>query len=322
MMTVALGLAAGFVLLVLGGESLVRGSVAVARRIGVSPLLIGLTLVGFGTSMPELVTSLNAALIGSPGIAVGNVVGSNIANILLILGIAAVLRPIQAQPAAFYRDGAMLVLASLACAALSLVGVIGGVSGTVLVTLLIAYVAFTYHKERVHPDAAAAMHASEAESVAPLARSLALSLLITLAGIALTILGAQILVDSAIALARSLDISETIIGLTIVAVGTSLPELVTSVVAAWRNQSDVALGNIVGSNIFNVLGILGVTALVQPIAVPAEILDRDLWVMLAATALMIVFTITGWRLSRIEGAIFLGLYAAYVAWLGGAAAVV
>jgi cation:H+ antiporter len=322
MMTVALGLAAGFVLLVLGGESLVRGSVAVARRMGVSPLLIGLTLVGFGTSMPELVTSLNAALVGSPGIAVGNIVGSNIANILLILGIAAVLRPIQAQPQAFYRDGAMLVLASLACAALSLVGEIGAVSGTVLVTLLIAYVVFTYHKERVHPDAAAAMHAGEAESVAPLAQSLALSLLIALAGIALTILGAQLLVDSAIALARSLDISETIIGLTIVAVGTSLPELVTSVVAAWRNQLDVALGNIVGSNIFNVLGILGVTALVQPIAVPAEILDRDLWVMLAATALMIVFTITGWRLSRIEGAIFLGLYAAYVAWLGGAAAAV
>lgn len=317
---IALGLAGGFVLLVLGGESLVRGSVATARRMGVSSLLIGLTLVGFGTSTPELVTSVNAALVGSPGIAVGNVVGSNIVNILLILGLAMVIRPVQARPEAFYRDGSMLALSTLACVAVCLVGVLDGLAGTALVTLLAAYVVFTYWKERTQPDASAAMHASEAESKSPPLPSMWLSLVFAIGGIVLTILGAQLLVDNAIVLARSLAVSETTIGLTIVAVGTSLPELVTSVLASWRNQSEVALGNVVGSNIFNVLGVLGITALVQPVVIPAQILDFDLWVMLGVTALLLVFAVTGWCLTRTEGLIFLGLYAAYLAWLGNAAA--
>jgi cation:H+ antiporter len=316
---VALGLIGGFVLLVLGGESLVRGSVALARRIGVSPLLIGLTLVGFGTSTPELVTSLEASFVGSPGIAVGNIIGSNIANILLILGLAAVIRPVRARPEAFYRDGSMLALSTLACVALCLAGVVGGLAGTVLISLLVAYLVFTYWKERTQPDASAAMHASEAESIAPAIRSVWLSLLFAIGGITLTILGARLLVDNAVVLARSVDVSEAIIGLTIVAVGTSLPELVTSVLASWRNQSDVALGNVVGSNIFNVLGVLGITAMVQPLVVPVQILDLDLWVMLGSTALLLAFAVTGWRLTRIEGLIFLGSYAAYLAWLGNAA---
>ena len=319
MVMVALGLIGGFALLVIGGESLVRGSVAVARRMGVSPLLIGLTLVGFGTSTPELVTSLEASLVGAPGIAMGNIIGSNIANILLILGIAAVIRPLQTEPRAFYRDGSMLVLSTVACVVLSLTGAVGGLAGTALVALLLAYLVFTYWKERTQPDASAAMHTGEADSVAPAPRSIWLSLLFTFGGITLTILGAQILVDNAILLARSLEVSEAIIGLTIVAVGTSLPELVTSVVAALRGQSEVAFGNVIGSNIFNVLGVLGITALVQPIAVPAEILDFDLWVMLGATALMVAFSVTGWRLTRLEGAIFLGLYTAYITWLSAAA---
>lgn len=319
MVMVALGLSGGFVLLVLGGESLVRGSVALAQRLRVSSLLIGLTLVGFGTSTPELVTSVKAALAGSPGIAVGNVVGSNVANILLILGVAAVIRPVRAQPEAFYRDGSMLMLSTLACVAMCLAGVVGGLAGTALVSLLAGYLVFTYWKERTHPDASAAMHASEAQSRMPAFRSVWLNLLFAIGGIVLTILGAQLLVDNAVVLARSLAVSEAIIGLTIVAVGTSLPELVTSVLASWRNQSDVALGNVVGSNIFNVLGVLGVTAVVQPLVVPAQILDFDLWVMLGATALLLAFAITGWRLTRIEGLIFLGSYAAYLAWLGNAA---
>lgn len=313
---IVIGLVGGFVLLLVGGEMLVRGAVSAARRLGVSPLLIGLTLVGFGTSTPELVTSLDAALSGSPGIAVGNVIGSNIANILLILGIAALIKPFAAHPQAFYRDGSMVFLAALACVAVALSGEIGRIAGLGLLGLLIAYTLFTYRTERNRPDAAAAdMHASEADVVKPVSGPLWLSLLLVVIGIAATIAGARFLVDAAILLAQQLGISEVLIGLTIVAVGTSLPELATSVIAALRNQADVAFGNVIGSNIYNVTGILGTTALVHPLTVPPQVLSFDLWVMLAATLAMIAATVTGWRLSRIEGALLLCAYAAYLGWL-------
>ncbi|HET6521484.1 MAG TPA: calcium/sodium antiporter [Geminicoccaceae bacterium] len=308
-----LQLAAGFVLLLLGGETLVRGSVSVARRLGVSPLLIGLTLVGFGTSTPELITSLQAALVGSPGIAVGNVVGSNIANVLLILGVAAVMAPIACNPAAFRRDGTMLALSAVACAVAALGGTLGRVPGALFLALLAGYVVVTYLKERRAPDdPSAAMHEHEADLAEPTPRALWLAVVFAVGGIALTILGARLLVAGAIGLATAAGISETVIGLTVVAIGTSLPELVTAVMASLRRQGDIAFGNIVGSNIYNVLGILGVTALVQPLTVPPEILRLDLWVMLAVTALLIAFAITGWRLTRTEGAVLLTGYVAYI----------
>jgi cation:H+ antiporter len=313
-------LAAGFALLLVGGESLVRGSVGAARRLGVSPLVIGLTLVGFGTSTPELLTSVQAALAGSPGIAVGNVVGSNIANILLILGIAAVLRPIACQPAAFYRDGSVLAASAVLITGMALTGSIGRVSGGVLVALLAAYLVYTYRTEQRRPEAPpAARHAREAEAAEPPPGPLWRNLLFAAGGIALTVLGARLLVDGAIQLAREAGVSEAVIGLTVVAVGTSLPELVTSIVAAIKREGDVAFGNVVGSNIYNVLGILGVTALVRPLGVPAEILAFDLWVMLGVTALLIVFAVTGWRLVRWEGAVFLAGYAGYVSVLAATA---
>lgn len=310
-----LTLAGGLVLLLVGGDLLVRGAVGVARRFNVSPLLIGLTLVGFGTSTPELVTSLQAAAIGSPGIAVGNVVGSNIANILLILGIAALVRPMQVEPAALKRDGGMLVLATIACAAAILAGALSPLAGGLFVAALVGYVVYTYLRERRQPDASAEMHTHEAEAVSPPA-NLPLSAALTVAGLAATIFGARLLVDGSVGLARGFGISETVIGLTIVAVGTSLPELVTSVMAAWRRQGDVALGNVIGSNIYNVLGILGITALVLPIPIPPEIARFDLWVMIGATALLLLFAATGRRLSRLEGLVLAGLYAAYLAVLG------
>ena len=310
---VYLELAAGLVLLVAGGDALVRGAVATARRLGVSPLLIGLTLVGFGTSTPELVTSLQAAFLGSPGIAIGNVVGSNTANILLILGIAALITPLATQPGAMRRDGTVVLLAAIACCAVVLVGELVRPAGVVLVVLLIAYVVYTYRRERVVHDASAEMHEHEASAAEPGPHRLWLAVLLTVAGLGLTILGAHFLVDASIELARAAGISETLLGLTIVAVGTSLPELVTSVVAAIRRQGDVAFGNIVGSNIYNVLGILGVTAVVKPIPVPPEIIRFDIWVMLAATVLLLVFSVTGWRISRGEGAVLLAGYAAYLA---------
>jgi cation:H+ antiporter len=311
-------LLAGLAMLGLGGDVLVRGAVGVARRFGLSPLLIGLTLVGFGTSMPELATSLQANLGGSPDVAIGNVVGSNIANILLILGIAAVIRPIACDRAAFRRDGPMLAASQLAMAAVILTGVVGRVEGAVMLAGLLAYTVFCYMSERRAGDAAARMHAQEAELPALPQAPLWLSAAMALGGIALTIAGARLLVDGAIDLARAAGISEAVIGLTLVAVGTSLPELATAIVAALRRQGDVAFGNVIGSNIFNALGILGATALALPLPAAERILAFDLWVMLGVAALAILATMTGWRIDRREGVLFLAGYAAYLAVLAGA----
>jgi cation:H+ antiporter len=316
-MTAILLLLAGLVMLGLGGDVLVRGAVGVARRFGLSPLLIGLTLVGFGTSMPELATSLQANLGGSPDVAIGNVVGSNIANILLILGIAAVIRPIACDRAAFRRDGPMLAASQLAMAAVILTGVVGRVEGAVMLAGLLAYTVFCYVSERRAGDAGARMHAQEAELPALPQAPLWLSAAMALGGIALTIAGARLLVDGAIDLARAAGISEAVIGLTLVAVGTSLPELATAIVAALRRQGDVAFGNVIGSNIFNALGILGATALALPMPAAEQILAFDLWVMLGVAALAIVATMTGWRIDRREGLLFLAGYAAYLAVLAG-----
>lgn len=309
-------LAFGLLALFVGGELLVRGSVALAQRLALSPLLIGLVLVGFGTSTPELVTSVAAALKESPGIAIGNVVGSNTANILLILGIAALIAPIRCDPRAFRRDASAMLLAALACVFIALRGAMGPVTGIVLLALLVAYLAYTFVQERRHPNASAELHAKEATLAEPAPHALWLALLFAVGGIALAIAGAWLLVEGALGLAALFGVADTVIGLTIVAVGTSLPELVASVVASLRRQGDIALGNILGSNIYNVLGILGVTALVHPLSVPEEILRFDVWVMLAATLLLILFATTGRTLTRGEGLVFLAAYAVYVAALG------
>ncbi len=314
-MTNLLFLAGGLILLVLGGELLVRGAVALARRLGVSPLMIGLTLVGFGTSTPELVTSLQAAFADAPGIVVGSVVGSNVANILLILGLAALISPIRATPAAFRRDGSVLLLSALLCLGVVLFGSFTRPIGVGFLAILCAYLVATYLLERNRRDASAEMHESEGEAVQVAPGHAAIAVGSLLIGIALTILGARFLVDAAVELARGFGVSQSIIGLTVVAIGTSLPELVTSVVAAARRQGDLAFGNVVGSNIFNSLGILGVTALAKPIAVPAEIAVLDIWVMLAATLLLLIVTITGWRVNRGEGAFLVTAYVAYLAFI-------
>jgi cation:H+ antiporter len=303
----------GLVLLVAGGDLLVRGATAAAKAMGVSPLMIGLTLVGFGTSTPELVTSVTAALEGAPGIAVGNVVGSNIANILLILGVGALIFPLAVDPRGFRRDSLVVVGAALACAATAIVGEVDRAVGLLFVLALGGYLVWVYRQERLDDDPAAVVHAHMAEDAPPGPRRLTASLLLAALGIALTILGARWLVTGSIELAQRLGVSDAVIGLTIVAVGTSLPELVTIVVAALRRHADVAYGNVVGSNIYNVLGILGTTALVQPIEVPAEILARDIWLMLAATGLLVLFARTGFTLHRWEGFLFLAGYVAYVA---------
>jgi cation:H+ antiporter len=310
-----LGIGAGLAMLAAGGDLLVRGAASAAHRLGVSPLLIGLTMVGFGTSTPELVTSLQAAFAGSPGIAVGNVVGSNTANILLILGLTALVAPLTVDTRAFRRDSIALVLATGACVWAVLQGYLTREMGLFAVGALIVYVLIVWMTERRLPDAEGARIEAGAADAARAAPNLWLALPMVAAGIGITVFGANLLVSGAIVLAGNLGVSDTLVGLTIVAVGTSLPELVTSLVAAIRKQGDVALGNIVGSNLYNILGILGLTAAIKPIDVPPEIARFDIWVLVAATALMILFARSRGRISRGEGVALLLGYAAYIGWL-------
>jgi cation:H+ antiporter len=305
----------GLVLLVAGGELLVRGSVASAKALGVSPLLIGLTLVGFGTSTPELVTSVTAAFEGSPGIAVGNVVGSNTANILFILGLSAIIYPMVVDPKGFKRDAIMLVVAALACLGVVLYGTLTPIVGIAFIAALFAYVFYVYRQEKIAPDEAAVVAEHRASAAPKGPNKLILSIAMAVIGIAITIFGARFLVDGAIGLAKGFGVSDTIIGLTIVAVGTSMPELITSVMAALRKQSDVAYGNIIGSNIYNVLFILGATSLIKPIEIPPQIASFDIWVMLFATGLLVFFARSGFKLQRWEGFAFVGAYVAYTAYL-------
>ena len=305
----------GFAGLLTGGELLVRGSVSLAERFHVPPLVIGLTLVGFGTSAPELVTSIQAALVGAPGIAVGNVVGSNIANILLILGVAALLSPIAVSPRSFRRDGTALFLATLLCVATVFQGTLGRITGALFVAGLLVFLMTAFLSGRKDNARESRIYIAEAESLPRAHMNPLLALLIFVAGLVLTVFGARFLVDGAIVMARDFGISEAVIGLTIVAIGTSLPELVTSAAAARKGESDVAFGNVVGSSIFNILGILGITAVVQPLEVPEEIIDLDIWVMIGATLLLYLVAITGWRITRKEGGIMLFGYAAYLGYL-------
>lgn len=306
--------AGGLVLLALGGELLVRGAVGMAARLGISPLLAGLTIVGFGTSTPELATSVQAAIAGSPGIAVGNVVGSNIANILLILGISALILPLAVNPASFKRDSIALGGSALLCTGAALIGAIGALTGVALLACLVGYVWYAYKSESVAEDDERHRHEAEAGNRPVPANTgpVILSGMI-IAGLAAAIFGAGLLVDGATVLAKAAGVSETVIGLTVVAVGTSLPELIACLVAVYRKHADVALGNIVGSNIYNILGILGITGIIAPIEVPGEIAAIDVWVMLGVTALLIMQLRSGWRLSRIEGAVLLALYCGYTA---------
>ena len=304
-------IAAGLILLVAGGEVLVRGASRLAIGLGVSPLIVGLTLVGFGTSTPELVTSLQAAFVGSPAIAIGNVIGSNTANILLILGLAALIAPLGIEKATFFRDGLVVTVAAVFAMVGVLLGEIGQVAGTVFLAGLASYlvVLVLSERRRVHPAGA------ETAEIVLTRDPVWLSLILVVVGIALTIVGARWFVSGAITIARDFGVSETVLGLTLVAVGTSLPELATSVIAALRGQSALAFGNVVGSNIYNILGILGITAIVHPLSVPPGIAAIDIWVMLVATLGLLFVSVSGWTITRREGSVLLAGYIIYTAWL-------
>ena len=304
---------AGFALLLFGGESVVRGSVALAQRLGISPLIVGLTIVGFGTSLPEMVVSVNAALVGSPGLAVGNVVGSNIANILLILGVAAVIAPIAVSPGAVKRDLLGMSMVTLVYVGLGMSGQIVFWQGALMLIALMSYIGFTVWHDNKSNDEVAELHREEAAEMGTIPLRTVSIAGIIIVGLFAVVVGAEWLVTGATTLAMEFGVPEEVIGLTVVAIGTSLPELATSIVAAYRGHSDVCVGNVLGSNLFNLFGITGVTAMFTPLPFSDKIVSFDLWILLAATALIIPFMLSGRRISRLEGSILLVLYVGFIA---------
>lgn len=305
-------IAVGILFLTIGGEILIRGSLAAANRMGVSPLLSGLLIVGFGTSTPELVVSIDAAMSQRPDIAVGNIVGSNIGNILLILGLCALITPLAVKPLALRRDGVMVVAATVLFVILASGNAFSRIEAVIFLLGLVAYLIWAYCTERTGEQPSAELHKAEADEVATLPKSTLWISMAVVSGLALLIVGSQVLLKGAVAVAESFGVSEAVIGLTLVAVGTSLPELSISVIAALRRHADVAIGNILGSNIFNILGILGVSALLQPLPIHERILNFDQWVMLGTALLLMLFIYTGSRLNRLEGAILLLGYGVYL----------
>ena len=304
---------AGFALLLFGGESVVRGSVALAQRLGISPLIVGLTIVGFGTSLPEMVVSVNAALVGSPGLAVGNVVGSNIANILLILGVAAIIAPIAVSPGAVKRDLLGMSAVTLVYVGLGMSGQIVFWQGALMLIALMFYIGFTVWHDNKSNDEVAELHREEAPDMGTIPLRTVSIAGIIIVGLFAVVVGAEWLVTGATTLAMEFGVPEEVIGLTVVALGTSLPELATSIVAAYRGHSDVCVGNVLGSNLFNLFGITGVTAMFTPLPFSDKIVSFDLWILLATTALIIPFMLSGRRISRLEGSILLVLYIGFIA---------
>lgn len=295
-------IAAGLVALLLGGEVLVRGAVALALRLGISPLVVGLTVVAFGTSAPEMIVSVSAALRGATDLAMGNVVGSNIANVLVILGISALIAPIYTRAVDLRESWWIMMAASALLIALALMGPLGPVQAAILLAAL----GLTLWRQL-----STAQEDDDADVSAPQSSWPRIAFWL-LAGLVALPVGAHLLVTGATDIARDLGVPEAVIGLTLVAVGTSLPEMAASVIAALRGRSDLALGNVVGSNIFNILAILGITALIKPLPVPAQMLRLDLWVMLAAALILWPFLLRGVRISREVGAVMIAAYAAYV----------
>ena len=305
-------LLAGLVLLYFGAEGLVRGSSSIALRLGISPLLIGLTVVAFGTSAPELVVSLKAALMGQGDISVGNVVGSNICNIGLILAFSALIVPIKVASQIVRVDTPIMIAVTGLALVLLYDGMLSRLEGVFLFSLLVVYIIFSILLAKKKP--ADALSAEFSEEIKMSKKGLVLDLAMVIGGLVMLVFGARFLVDSAIEIARSIGLSEAVIGLTIVAIGTSLPEFATSLVAALKKEADIAVGNVVGSNIFNILGILGISAVVTPLS-SSGITGIDLGVMATFALALWCFSITGHRISRAEGILMIVAYAGYVAWL-------
>ncbi len=306
----------GLAALTFGAELLVRGASRLALSFGLSPLVVGLTIVAFGTSAPEIAVAIEAVWAGQPDLIIGNVVGSNICNVLLILGLGALVAPLSVAGQVVRQEVPVMILVSALVIVLALNGIIGRIEGVFLFALLIVYVVFLVRQSR---RASPREQAHYGEELPPSRwdHHWAVQAVLVLAGLALLVIGAGWLVDAAVAFALWLGVDELVIGLTVVAVGTSLPEIATSVMAAWRGERDMAVGNAVGSNVFNLLGCLGLGAMLSPEGLPVAkaALDFDLWVMLAVAAACLPIFLARKRIARWEGVVFLAYYAAYLVYL-------
>ncbi len=308
MLLSVISLAAGLALLLFAGDLLVKGAVGLAENLRIPPLVIGLTVVAFGTSAPELVVSAGAALSGAPGIAVGNIVGSNIANVFLVLGLAALFAPVRAVERGTRDNVTAMLAATVLFMGLLANGAIGRLEGALLFAGLCAFLAWQVRTARSHhhrpPDL------QEEVGTAPHdTRRVVAFLLLGLIGLPIA---ARLTVSGASAIAAYFGIPDTVIGLTVIAIGTSLPELATTLLAGMRRHAAVAMGNIVGSNIFNIAGIMGLTALIHPVTVDPHIVSIDMWVMLAAAVLLAVFAYARVVAGRLHGIAMLAVYAGYI----------
>jgi len=311
---------AGLLALIAGADLLVRGASKLALSFGLSPLVVGLTIVAFGTSAPEVAVSLGAVLEGQTDIALGNVVGSNIFNVLFILGLSAIITPLVVNIQLIRQEVPIMVGASLLLLVLSLDGGLSVFDGAMLFGLMVAYTVFLVIQSRKETQAANDEYAAEVQPAAAGSwdSKLPMQLLLIAGGLALLVVGSQWLVDAAVIFAKSLGVSDVVIGLTIVAAGTSMPEVATSIMAAVKGERDIAVGNVVGSNTFNILGCLGLSGMASGslgLVVPEAVLNFDIWVMLVVALACIPVFMTGREIARWEGAVFLLYYIAYVAYL-------
>lgn len=315
-MTIAIFLL-GLVTLVLGAELLVRGAGRLATTFGISPLVVGLTVVAFGTSAPEVAVSVNAALSGNTDIALGNVVGSNIFNVLFILGVSALISPLIVNAQIIRQEIPILIGSCLLLFVLSADDRINFGESLLLVTALLAYTVFLIVQSRKESQAIQDEYAAENNKTSSWDKPIYVQLALIFVGLVMLVQGSEWLVDAAVVFAKLLGVSDIVIGLTIVAAGTSMPEVATSIMAALKGERDIAVGNVIGSNTFNVLGGLGITGLIAPtgILVPPSVINFDLWVMLAVCFACVPVFVTGREIARWEGAVFLGYYTAYVAYL-------
>ncbi len=308
----------GLIILILGAELLVRGASRLALGFGISPLVVGLTVVAFGTSSPELAVSIGAGVIGQADIALGNVVGSNIANVLLILGISAIITPLVVTQKLVRREVPLMIGVSFLPLLFGLDGKIGRLEGLLMVAGIITYTAFAIRQSRQESREVQDEYvAGFGECVAPGLRCALINSGLVMVGLVMLVFGAQWLVNGAVSIARALGLSELVIGLTVIAVGTSLPEVATSIVASIRGERDIAVGNVVGSNLFNILSVLGLAAAAAPagVTVPATALRFDIPFMIAVAVACLPIFFTGYRIARWEGALFLAYYVAYTVYL-------
>ena len=304
-------LISGLLALFIGAEGLIRGSSALALKIGITPLVVGLTVVAFGTSTPELVVSLKAALIGNTSITLGNVIGSNIANIALILGTAALIRPLDVHANVVRKEIPIMIAFTILLILLLFDGEVGFIDGIIFVISIVAYTIVNIILARKEKNAEVE---NEFKDGLKTKINVPVSIIMIVAGLGLLILGANLFVNGAIAIAKFIGVSDAIIGLTVVAIGTSLPELITAAVASYKKESDIAVGNVVGSNIFNILGILGITALITSINTD-ELNFVDFGVMLFAAIILLPLSKTGFKISRLEGAFLVVGYIIYIFYL-------